>query len=209
MRIVKTNYNQIMNEIISSLDKVPKLLLHSCCGPCSTECITRLTPYFDITILYYNPNIEPRDEYEKRKNEQIRFINSFKPINKLTFMDCDYDHSSFERMANGLEKELEGGKRCHKCYELRLLRTANVAKKKGYDFFGTTLTVSPYKNSQIINKIGEEIAKKINVEFLYSDFKKENGYKNSIELSKEYNLYRQNYCGCHYSKNNVIIKEEV
>ena len=206
---MKTNYNLKMNDIISSLKSVPKILLHSCCGPCSTECITRLTKYFDITVLYYNPNIEPQEEYEKRKKEQIKFINEFKPINKLDFMDCDYDNASFERMTEGLEKEPEGGKRCHKCYELRLKKTANIAKDKGYDFFGTTLTVSPYKNSQIINEIGQKISKETNVEFLYSDFKKEDGYKKSIELSKEYNLYRQNYCGCHYSKDNVIIKEEV
>lgn len=198
-----------MIDIISSLKSAPKILLHSCCGPCSTECITRLTKYFDITVLYYNPNIEPQEEYEKRKQEQIRFIKEFKPINKLDFMDCDYDNASFERMTEGLEKEPEGGKRCHKCYELRLKKTANIAKEKGYDFFGTTLTVSPYKNSQIINEIGQKISKETNVEFLYSDFKKEDGYKKSIELSKEYNLYRQNYCGCHYSKDNVIIKEEV
>ena len=206
---MKTNYNLKMNDIISSLKSVPKILLHSCCGPCSTECITRLTKYFDITVLYYNPNIEPQEEYEKRKQEQIRFIKEFKPINNLDFMDCDYDNASFERMTEGLEKEPEGGKRCHKCYELRLKKTANIAKEKGYDFFGTTLTVSPYKNSQIINEIGQKISKETNVEFLYSDFKKEDGYKKSIELSKEYNLYRQNYCGCHYSKDNVIIKEEV
>ncbi len=189
-----------MNDIISSLKSVPKILLHSCCGPCSTECITRLTKYFDITVLYYNPNIEPQEEYEKRKKEQIKFINEFKPINKLDFMDCDYDNLAFEKMANGLEKEPEGGKRCHKCYELRLQKTAEIAKNEGYDFFGTTLTVSPYKNSQIINEIGEKIAKAVDAKFLYSDFKKEDGYKKSIELSKEYNLYRQDYCGCHFSE---------
>ena len=206
---MKTNYNQKMSDIISSLKSVPKILLHSCCGPCSTWCITKLTKYFDITVLYYNPNIEPQEEYEKRKKEQIKFINEFKPINKLDFMDCDYDNLVFEKMANGLEKEPEGGKRCHKCYELRLQKTAEIAKNEGYDFFGTTLTVSPYKNSQIINEIGEKIAKAMDVKFLYSDFKKEDGYKKSIELSKEYELYRQNYCGCHYSKDNAIIKEEV
>ena len=197
---MKTNYNLKMNDIISSLKSVPKILLHSCCGPCSTECITRLTKYFDITVLYYNPNIEPQEEYEKRKKEQIKFINEFKPINKLDFMDCDYDNLAFEKMANGLEKEPEGGKRCHKCYELRLQKTAEIAKNEGYDFFGTTLTVSPYKNSQIINEIGEKIAKAVDAKFLYSDFKKEDGYKKSIELSKEYNLYRQDYCGCHFSE---------
>ena len=142
---MKTNYNQKMSDIISSLKSVPKILLHSCCGPCSTWCITKLTKYFDITVLYYNPNIEPQEEYEKRKKEQIKFINEFKPINKLDFMDCDYDNLVFEKMANGLEKEPEGGKRCHKCYELRLQKTAEIAKNEGYDFFGTTLTVKTPK----------------------------------------------------------------
>ena len=196
---MKTNYNQVMKEIIDSLENVPRLLLQSCCGPCSTEVITRLTPYFDITVLYYNPNIEPKDEYEKRKKEQIRFIKTFKPINKLEFMDCDYDNESFLKIAKGLEKEPEGGKRCHECYKLRLEKTAKIAKENNYDYFGTTLTVSPYKNALLINEIGEKLAKEYDIKFLYSDFKKENGYKKSIEYSKEYKLYRQDYCGCHYS----------
>ena len=201
---MKNNYNNIMNEIINNLDSTPRLLLHSCCGPCSTEVISRLTQYFDITILYYNPNIEPRDEYEKRKKEQIRFINSFKPVHKLDFMDCDYDNARFQEMAVGLENEKEGGARCHKCYELRLDMTAKLAKENDYDYFCTTLTVSPYKNSQIINKIGEQISKKYDIDYLFSDFKKEDGYKKSIAYSKEYDLYRQNYCGCHFSNMNNI-----
>ena len=198
---MKTNYNIVMNELINSLKngEVPKILLHSCCGPCSTEVISRLTSYFDITILYYNPNIEPHSEYEKRKQEQIRFIKEFNPINKLDFMDCDYDNEAFIKMSMGLETEPEGGIRCHRCYELRLNKTAELAKENGYDYFGTTLTVSPYKNSQVINQIGENISEKIGVKFLYSDFKKENGYLNSINLSKEHGLYRQDYCGCEFS----------
>lgn len=201
---MKTDYNKVMKDIIDSLEYVPKLLLHSCCGPCSTEVIARLTNFFDITIIYYNPNIEPITEYEKRKQEQIRFIKSFKSVNKLDFMDIDYDNESFLTMAKGLELEPEGGKRCSQCYKLRLEKTAKIAKEKGYDFFCTTLTVSPYKNSQIINEIGKLLEEEFKIKYLYSDFKKENGYKNSIEYSKKYNLYRQNYCGCHFSQEKSI-----
>ena len=199
---MKTNYNILMKEILESLpkDKTLNLLLHSCCGPCSTQVISTLTPYFNITVLYYNPNIEPKEEYEKRKQEQIRFIKEFKPINKLDFMDFDYDNDAFESMAKGLENEPEGGLRCHKCFELRLLKTAKIGKENNFDYFCTTLTVSPHKNSQVINKIAEDVEKKVDIKYLYSDFKKEEGYKKSIDYAKEYNLYRQNYCGCHYSK---------
>ena len=201
---MKINYNEMMKEIINNLDGVPNLLLHSCCGPCSSAVIDRLTKYFNITVLYYNPNIEPYEEYLKRKEEQIRFINSYKGINKIDFLDCDYDNNEFEKISNGLEQEPEGGIRCHACYKLRLKKTASIAKEKGFDYFGTTLTVSPYKNAQIINPIGKSLENEYNVKYLYSDFKKEEGYKKSIELAKEYNLYRQNYCGCHYSFNSQI-----
>lgn len=194
------NYNNRLLDIVSKLDYTPKLLLHSCCGPCSTTCISFLTDYFDITVLYYNPNIEPLDEYLKRKNEQIKFINSFKAVNKLDFMDCDYDNEEFLKCAEGYENDNEGQTRCHKCYHLRMSKTAQVAKDNNYDYFATTLTVSPYKDSQVINKMGEDISKEIGIEYLYSDFKKHDGYKKSIEMSKEYNLYRQNYCGCHFSR---------
>jgi len=199
---MKTNYNVLMKDIIAKIEegRVPSILLHSCCGPCSTEVIARLTKYFDITILYYNPNIEPKAEYEKRKQEQIRFINEFKPINKLEYMDCDYDNDAFLKMAQGLETEPEGGTRCHRCYELRLMKTAQLGKENNFDYFGTTLTVSPYKNSEVINQLGENIANKLGIKYLYSDFKKEDGYKKSIEYSKQYKLYRQNFCGCHFSR---------
>ena len=200
------NYHNELLKIIDNLDHVPKLLLHSCCGPCSTYCIDFLTKYFDVTVLYYNPNIEPIEEYEKRKEEQIRFINSYKSINKLDFLDCEYDNDSFKKCAKGLEKEKEGGARCHKCYYLRMDYTAKKAKELGYEYFGTTLTVSPYKNSDVINTIGKSIETKNEVKFLLSDFKKKNGYKKSIEFSKEYNLYRQEYCGCSYSNISDIIK---
>ena len=193
------NYNNKLLDIISNLDYVPKLLLHSCCGPCSTTCISFLTNYFDITVLYYNPNIEPYDEYSKRKNEQIKFINNFKSVHKLDFMDCGYDNETFLDCVKGLEYEAEGQARCHKCYHLRMQKAAQIAKDNKYDYFATTLTVSPYKNSQVINHIGEDIAKELDIKYLYSDFKKNDGYKKSIEMSKEYDLYRQNYCGCRYS----------
>ena len=196
------NYNDKLIEVVNNLDYIPKLLLHSCCGPCSTTCISFLTNYFDITVLYYNPNIEPVEEYQKRKGEQIKFINSFNSVNKLDFMDCDYDNKAFLDISKGLETEKEGGARCHKCYYLRMSKTAQIAKDNNYDYFATTLTVSPYKDSQVINKIGERISNEFNIKYLYSDFKKNDGYKKSIEMSKKYKLYRQNYCGCHYAKDN-------
>ena len=205
------NYNVEMEKIIGDLqkeNKIPKLLLHSCCAPCSSHVITTLTPYFDITIIYYNPNIEPKEEYEKRKQEEIRFIKEFPNINRLDFMDCDYNNELFHNEIKGLEDIPEGGKRCFKCYELRMDYTAKKALENNYDFFATTLTVSPLKNSIILNQIGEELQTKYNIKYLYSDFKKKNGYKNSIELSKEYNLYRQDYCGCIYSKKERELQKE-
>lgn len=197
------NYNKKMEEIISSLKEdnlLPKLLLHSCCAPCSSHVIATLTPYFDITILYYNPNIEPYEEYLRRKEEEIRFIKEYPNINKLDIIDCDYDNDIFHELATNLEEAEEGGPRCFKCYNLRLEKTAILVKSKNYDYFATTLTVSPYKNSQKLNEIGAYLEEKYQVKYLYSDFKKNNGYKHSIELSKEYNLYRQDYCGCIFSK---------
>jgi predicted adenine nucleotide alpha hydrolase (AANH) superfamily ATPase len=197
------NYNKEMENILIELkkaNKVPKLLLHSCCAPCSSHVISVLTEYFDITILYYNPNIEPFDEYEKRKQEEIRFINEFPTKNKLDIIDCDYDNNIFHEMSKGLEQEKEGGARCVKCYHLRLDKTATIAKELNYDYFATTLTVSPLKNSEKLNTIGLFLENKYNIKYLVSDFKKKEGYKHSIELAKEYNLYRQDYCGCIYSK---------
>ena len=200
---MKINYNEVFKSIIDNLDYLPTVLLHSCCAPCSSEVIKRLAENFKVTVFYYNPNIEPKEEYEKRKNEQLRFIELInKEVkNKVTFLDSDYDNDSFENIAKGLEDAPEGGQRCHNCYELRLKKTASKAKENNYDYFCTTLTVSPYKNSQVINLLGDKISKEYNIKYLFSDFKKENGYKNSIEYSKKYNLYRQDYCGCNYSKN--------
>lgn len=193
-------YQEKLDEIISNLDYTPNLLLHSCCAPCSSYCIEYLTNYFNITIYYYNPNISPKEEYEKRKQEEIKFINEFKSKNKLNIIDCDYNYDDFLNVISGLEKEPEGGSRCSKCYLLRMDATAKKGEELKYDYFATTLTVSPYKNSKKINEIGFLLEEKYKIKYLPSDFKKKNGYKRSIELSKEYNLYRQNYCGCIFSK---------
>ena len=194
------NYQNKMMEIINSLDYRPKLLLHSCCGPCSTTVLSILVKYFDITVLYYNPNIEPFEEYLHRKEEQIRFIKELADKH-IEFLDCDYANADFRSSVVGLEGEKEGGARCAVCFKLRLEYTARLAKEKNYDYFGTTLTVSPHKNSQIINSIGALLEKQFGVKYLYSDFKKKDGYKKSILLSKEYNLYRQDYCGCLFGRN--------
>ena len=196
------NYQNKMQEIINSLDYRPRLLLHSCCGPCSTTVLTLLVEFFDITVLYYNPNIEPMAEYEHRKQEQIRFIKEFNNEH-INFMDCDYNNQDFRRKVQGLEQEREGGARCAVCFKLRLNYTASLAKKENFDYFGTTLTVSPHKNSDVINKIGSLLEKEYGVNYLYSDFKKKDGYKKSVEISKKYNLYRQDYCGCLLGRNNI------
>jgi len=189
------NYDKEMIKILESLDYRLSILLHSCCGPCSTAVIERLMDYLDITVIYYNPNIEPRDEYEKRKNEQLKVVERL----GIKYLDCDYDNEAFIEMSKGLEKCLEGGKRCHKCYLLRLEYVAKVASELDFDYFSTTLSVSPYKNAEVLNKIGLNLEKKYSVKYLVNDFKKRDGYKRSIELSKEYDLYRQDYCGCLYS----------
>lgn len=194
------NYHKLCLEEISKLDSPKKILLHSCCAPCSSYVITFLSNFFDITILYYNPNISPKEEYEKRKKEQIRLINTIKTKNKLNYLDCDYDNNIYNSVIKGYEQCEEGGSRCHICFNLRLEKTAILAKENNYDYFCSTLTVSPHKNSKIINEIGINISNKYNIKWLYSDFKKNEGFKKSIELSKEYDLYRQNYCGCIYSK---------
>lgn len=193
---MKNNYDLLMMEEIKKWDSKKKVLLHSCCGPCSTACIERLRDYADITIIYYNPNIEPEEEYIKRKNEQIRLLKEL----GINYIDADYDNDNFRKLTKHLKDELEGGKRCSVCFGLRLKYTALKAKENNYDYFATTLTVSPHKNSQIINKIGIQIGKNYGIKYLVADFKKRDGYKRSIELASIYNLYRQNYCGCLYSK---------
>jgi hypothetical protein len=199
----KINYQNILDNIIAENtreDILPSLLLHSCCAPCSSYTIEYLSNYFKITVLYYNPNISPLEEYEKRKAEQIRLINSMPTKNKVAFLDCDYNSKEFFDIAKGYEACREGGERCFRCYELRLDKTARLAKENGFDYFCTTLSISPLKNAQKINEIGYAVSEKYGVAWLPSDFKKREGYKRSIELSKEYNLYRQNFCGCIFSK---------
>ena len=197
----KINYQKQLDKIIESLgDRVPTLLLHSCCAPCSSYCIEYLSQYFNITVLYYNPNIYPETEYEKRKAEQKRLISEMETKYPVKMLDCDFESEKFYEMAKGLENCRECGERCFKCYRLRLEKTAQETKKYNYDYFTTTLTISPLKDAQKINEIGNELAKEYGIEWLPSDFKKREGYKRSIELSKAFNLYRQNYCGCVYSQ---------
>ena len=185
------NFQKELEKLINTLDHKPTLLLHSCCAPCSSHCITYLKDYFDITILYYNPNIEPYSEYIKRKNEQIRLCE----ILNIKYIDISWDNNSYREFVKGLESEKEGGRRCVNCIKMRLLKTYELSKD--YEYFGTTLTVSPHKNSKLINELGLEID---GTKYLISDFKKQEGYKKSIELSKKYELYRQDYCGCLFSK---------
>lgn len=199
----KINYQKILDELIGKLqkeNKIPKLLLHSCCAPCSSYVLEYLSKYFRITVLYYNPNISIEEEYLHRIEEQKRLISEMKTINKVDFVQGEYNPNDFFTIAKGLEDAKEGGERCFKCYELRLKETVKIALDNGYDYFTTTLSISPHKNAQKINEIGEKLSEEYGVKYLYSDFKKREGYKRSIELSKEYNLYRQNYCGCIYSK---------
>ena len=198
----KINYQKKLDEIIENErgSIAPSLLLHSCCAPCSSYCIEYLSQYFRITVLYYNPNISPREEYEKRKAEQIRLIESLPVKNPVMLLDCDYEAERFEEIAMGYEDCREGGARCFRCYELRMRKAAQLAKEKGFDYFCTTLSISPLKNAEKINEIGVKLSEEYGVRWLYSDFKKREGYKRSIELSKEYGLYRQDFCGCVYSK---------
>ena len=194
---MKENYAKKLENIINNLDFKPKLLLHSCCAPCSSYVISFLRDYFDITIFYYNPNIFPEEEYKKRKQEQIKFISNY---NDVKFLDCDYDNELYNKLVFGLENEPERGSRCTVCFNMRLEKTVLTAKENSFDYFGTTLTVSPYKNANLINEIGKKLENNHDIKWLYSDFKKNDGYKKSIELSKENNLYRQDYCGCIFSK---------
>ena len=197
--MAQNDYQKFL-ETVSRIDKSkrPSLLLHVCCAPCSTACLEVLNQYFEITVFYYNPNIAPFSEYQKRLAEEQRFLEQVYPNIKV--VEVGYENNKFEELAKGLESLAEGGERCKKCYKLRLLKTAEYAKQNGYDYFTTTLTVSPYKNSKVLNQIGREIANEIGIEYLTSDFKKNDGYKRSIILSNELDLYRQDYCGCQYSK---------
>lgn len=192
-----------LKEIVES-GKRPTLLLHVCCAPCSSYVLEYLNKYFDITVFYYNPNISSVDEYNKRLNEEKRFVVEYPFDNDIKVVNGEYDNDKFEEIIKGLENEKEGGARCFKCYRLRLEESAKYAKENNFDYFTTTLTISPYKNANKLNEIGKELEELYGIKYLYSDFKKKNGYKRSIELSHEYNLYRQDYCGCVYSVRNKI-----
>lgn len=193
------NYDLEMEKQINHLTAKKTLLLHACCAPCSSAVLERIAKYFDITILYYNPNITDQEEYEKRLQELEIFVRKLN-LDNIKVMPGRYKPEEFFEISKGLEQEKERGKRCYKCYKLRLEETAKIADQLGFDFFTTTLSISPYKNSKWLNEIGEELNNNYQSTYLYADFKKKNGYKRSIELSKKYNLYRQDYCGCIYSK---------
>ena len=195
----KRNYDREMEAEIAALNgRRPALLLHSCCGPCSSAVLERLREHFRITVLYYNPNIEPEEEYLHRKAEQERLLAALG--DGIGWLPCEYDHQAFEAFAPLLAHEPEGGKLCLACFAMRLNETAEQAKKHGFEYFTTTLSVSPHKNAENVNRAGEEAARWSGVKYLYADFKKKNGYLRSLQLSAEYELYRQNYCGCLFSK---------
>ena len=196
-----------MIEIQSGAEK-PRLLLHCCCAPCSSATLERLQEDYETDIYYYNPNIEPEAEFRKRADEEVRFVREFRPDGGVKVITAEYDHEAFEVIARGREQMPERGERCYLCYELRMRKTAEFARNHGYDCFTTSLSVSPYKNAAWINEIGEKLEKELNIRFLYSDFKKKNGYRRSIEMSREYGLYRQDWCGCVYSREERERKKE-
>ena len=197
----KINYQKETDSVIESLNgTVPTLLLHSCCAPCSSYTLEYLSRYFSITVFYFNPNISPKAEFDKRFAEQKRLIETLPSENKISLICGDYNYDEFLNVARGYESVPEGGERCFRCYRMRLEKTAELSKQNGFDYFCTTLSISPLKNSQKINEIGFNVAEKYGVKWLPSDFKKREGYKRSIELSREYDLYRQNFCGCVFSK---------
>ena len=206
----KINYQKELDKIISGIDEStpPRLLLHACCAPCSSYVLEYLSNYFDITLYFYNPNISPESEFEKRFQELKRLVTELPVKNEIKLIKGVYRYEDFLDIARGYEDAPEGGERCFRCYRLRLEKAAEFARDEGFDWFCTTLSISPLKNSQKINEIGIEAAEKFGVKWLPSDFKKKEGYKRSIELSREYNLYRQNYCGCVYSRVDKEIEVE-
>ena len=199
----KKNYQKIMEDLIRencTAGEAPSLLLHSCCAPCSSYCIACLAEHFHVTVFYYNPNIYPEEEYRKRVQEITRLVNSMDFEHPVKLIEGRYDPQEFFKMAKGLEDIPEGGERCFRCYRQRMEEAAKLAKEGGYDYFTTTLTISPLKNAAWLNELGQKAGELAGVRFLPSDFKKKGGYQRSIQLSKEYNLYRQNFCGCVFSK---------
>ena len=197
------NYAKELERLIQKLQqegKVPRLLLHACCAPCSSAVLEYLSQYFAITLLYYNPNIAPLEEYQKREAELRRLVSQMKFTHPVELLPCQYDGQAFVQAARGLEGEPEGGKRCEACFRLRLRYAAQEAARLRFDYYTTTLSISPMKNAPLLNQLGEEIGREFGVAHLPSDFKKKDGYKRSVQLSKEYDLYRQDYCGCAFSR---------
>lgn len=205
------NYQKELEKIIEEnrrSNKIPSLFLHSCCAPCSSYVLEYLSNFFSITVFYYNPNISPKEEYEHRVEEIRRLIGEMEFVHPVKFVEGRYEPKEFFDMAKGLEDVPEGGERCFRCYRLRMEEAAKLSKEGGYDYFATTLTISPLKNAGKLNEIGEELEGIYKVSHLPSDFKKKNGYKRSIELSHEHGLYRQNYCGCVFSKREAMEREK-
>lgn len=199
-KMQKINYQRELDKLIAALDKTPQLLLHACCAPCSSYVLEYLSQHFEITVLYYNPNISPEEEFRKRAEELRRLISEMEFKNPVELIVDEYDHNEFLKAVKGLEAAPEGGERCFVCYRLRLERAAKYAAEHGFDCFCSTLSISPLKNAQKLNEIGAELSQIYSVSSLPNDFKKKGGYLRSIELSREYDLYRQNYCGCTFSK---------
>ncbi len=200
---MKTNYQLAMERELAEIARRegrPRLLLHSCCAPCSSAVLERLTDWFDLTVFYYNPNIAPEEEFLRRAEEQRRLIAELPHAHEIQFRCGEYESEAFEALARGLEDMPEGGERCTRCFRLRLGKTAALAAREGFDYFTTTLSISPLKDAQRLNAIGGELAEQFGVAYLFSDFKKKNGYKRSCELSVQYGLYRQDYCGCRFSQ---------
>lgn len=196
---MKLNYQLLMEDELKKIGSShPHLLLHSCCGPCSSYVLEYLHKYFDITVFYYNPNIYPPEEFFFRAKEQQRLIGQMGL--SCGFVEAPFNEKEFYNAVKGFEDIPEGGERCFRCYELRLRETAAKAVEEGYEYFTTTLSISPHKNAQKLNEIGKMLQEEYGVKYLYSDFKKKNGYKRSCELSAQYGIYRQNYCGCVFSK---------
>ena len=200
---MKINYQLAMERELAEIARRegrPRLLLHSCCAPCSSAVLERLTDWFDLTVFYYNPNIAPEEEFLRRAEEQRRLIAELPHAHEIQFRCGEYESEAFEALARGLEDMPEGGERCTRCFQLRLGKTAALAAREGFDYFTTTLSISPLKDAQRLNAIGGELAEQFGVAYLFSDFKKKNGYKRSCELSVQYELYRQDYCGCRFSQ---------
>lgn len=208
----KENYSLILERTLSSLEELgerPSLLLHACCAPCSSYVLEYLSKYFDVTLFFYNPNISPKEEFDFRAEELRRLIGEMPLPSSVKLICGRYDPEEFESIAKGYEELPEGGARCYRCYALRLEESAKRAKDGGYDYFCTTLSISPYKNAEWLNSLGKELSEKYGVGYLFSDFKKKNGYKRSCQLSEQYSLYRQDYCGCVYSKREAEKRREL